>query len=61
MHCGSCAALIQEVLAEQQGVRAVSVDLDRGRARVEYDASQLDVDGLTKAIAGAGFSAAPLG
>ena len=43
------------------GVQAVSVDLDQGRARIEYDASQLGVDDLTEAIAGAGYSAAPLG
>ena len=61
MHCGSCATLIEEVLAEQVGVQAVSVDLDQGRARIEYDASQLGVDDLTEAIAGAGYSAAPLG
>lgn len=60
MHCGSCATLIEEVLTEQGGVRTVSVDLDRARARIEYDAAQLGVDDLTEAIAGAGYSATPL-
>ncbi len=60
MHCGSCATLIEEVLAEQEGVRAVSVDLDQGRASIEYDPSLLGMGDLTEAIAGAGYSAAPL-
>ncbi len=61
MHCESCATLIEEVLAEQDGVGTASVDLFNARARVEYDPARLTVDDLTVTIAGAGYSAAPVG
>jgi copper chaperone CopZ len=61
MHCGSCAALIEETLAEQAGVTSASVDLDTARAIVEYDPAQLEVDDLAAAVAEAGYSAAPVG
>ncbi|MGH9080205.1 MAG: heavy-metal-associated domain-containing protein [Acidimicrobiales bacterium] len=60
MHCESCATLVEEVLAEQDGVGAASVDLAAGRARVEYDSSRLGVDQLIAAIDGAGYPAVPL-
>jgi Cu+-exporting ATPase len=60
MHCESCAKLVEEVLAEQDGVRAASVDLAEARARVEFDPAQLTLDDLAGAITGAGYSAAPL-
>ncbi len=59
MHCQSCAALIEEVLAERDGVRTASVDLVEARARIEYDPTRLTVDDLTGTIAGAGYAAAP--
>ena len=59
MHCESCAELIEEVLAEQDGVRTASVDLVDARARIEYDPARLTVDDLTGTIAGAGYAAAP--
>jgi copper chaperone CopZ len=61
MHCESCATLIEEILVEQHGVRAASVDLERGRAHVEYDASRLGVEELAGVIVGAGYSADPAG
>lgn len=61
MHCDSCALLVEEVLTEQEGVRSASVDLVGGRARVEYDADRLSQDDLTGVIAGAGYSAVPVG
>jgi len=61
MHCGSCSALIEETLAEQAGVTAASVDLDAARAVVRYDPARLDVDGITAAIAEAGYAATPVG
>ncbi len=59
MHCQSCAALVEEVLSEQDGVHAASVDLTRARARVEYDPTALGPPELAEAVAGAGYTASP--
>ena len=60
MHCGSCVALIEETLNEREGVTAALVDLDSARAVIEYDPSTLGVEEIRAAIAGAGYSAAPV-
>ncbi len=60
MHCGSCVALIEETLNEREGVTAALVDLDSGRAVIEYDPSTLDVEQIRAAIAEVGYSAAPV-
>ncbi len=46
MHCGSCVALVEESLAEQDGVDSASVDLDRERAVIGFDPSVVGVDEL---------------
>jgi copper chaperone len=61
MHCGSCVALIEETLGERAGVTSASVDLDSARAVVEYDPSQVDLDGIRATIGDAGYSATPVG
>jgi copper chaperone CopZ len=61
MHCGACVALIEESLAEQDGVLTASVDLDSARAVVSYDPAQLGVDDLLSTIAEAGYSAMVVG
>lgn len=60
MHCGSCAALIEETLGQRPGVTAAQIDLDSARAVVEYDPSTLDADAICTAIAEVGYSATPL-
>lgn len=60
MHCGSCVSLIEETLAERDGVKAALVDLDSARAVVEYDPSALDVEDIRVAIDEAGYSATPV-
>jgi len=57
MHCGSCSALVQEVLAEQAGVIAVTVDLASGRARLSLEASTVTVEQLCAAVAAVGYGA----
>jgi Cu+-exporting ATPase len=57
MHCGSCVALIEETLADQNGVTSASVDLESSRAVVGFDATRIDVDALTAAVAEAGYAA----
>lgn len=61
MHCASCVTLIEESLAEQVGVTDVSVDLDTGRARVDYDAATIDVEHLCAVVADVGYVATPSG
>jgi copper chaperone CopZ len=60
MHCGSCVSLIEETLAERDGVKAAFVDLDSARAVVEYDRSALDGEDIRVAIDQAGYSATPV-
>ena len=60
MHCQSCAALIEETLRGDPGVRSAQVDLDAARASVTFDGATLSVDDLCAAVAGAGYRATPL-
>jgi copper chaperone CopZ len=60
MHCGSCAALIEEALGERSGVVSAAVDLDAARAVVDYRPSELGVDDLRATIAEVGYSAQPV-
>ncbi|MGO9877464.1 MAG: heavy-metal-associated domain-containing protein [Acidimicrobiia bacterium] len=57
MHCDSCVALIEEMLAEQAGVASAVVDLDSASARVEFDTSLVTVDALCATVVKAGYSA----
>ena len=57
MHCGACVALIQEVLVEQDGVAAASVELTSGRAVVSYDPSRVTPEQMRSLIAEAGYTA----
>jgi copper chaperone CopZ len=61
MHCGSCVALVEEALTEQSGVAAASVDLDRARAVVGFDPSEIGVEELRAAIEAVGYAATPVG
>jgi Cu+-exporting ATPase len=61
MHCASCAALIEETLAERSGVAGAAVDLDAGRARVAFDPTAVTVEELCAAVADAGYGASPGG
>lgn len=60
MHCQSCAALIEETLVRDPGVRRASVDLDLGRASVAYDPGAVSVDQLCEAVSSAGYAATTL-
>ena len=60
MHCGACVALIEESLQDQVGVVGASVDLDSGRAVVDYDPSLVGLDTLVTTVAEAGYSATPV-
>lgn len=55
MHCESCAALIEEVLAEQSGLLTVRVDLGAALARLTFDNEVTDLTVLQSTIAELGY------
>lgn len=57
MHCQSCAALIEETLVRDPGVRQAAVDLDAGRASVDYDPDAISVADVCAAVTNAGYAA----
>lgn len=60
MHCASCAALIEETLADHPAVTSSHVGLDTGQAVVTFDSASLSVRELCTLVAEAGYSASPL-
>jgi copper chaperone CopZ len=61
MHCESCAALIEEVLAEQPGMLAARVDLASERAEVTFDDGVTDLGAVQSAITELGYGVSPAG
>ncbi len=57
MSCGSCADRITASLTELDGVNAVAVSHETGKAEVAYDAAKLDEKKLTEAIEALDFKA----
>ncbi|MBW3626752.1 MAG: heavy metal translocating P-type ATPase [Actinobacteria bacterium] len=60
MTCGSCAARVQRVLDDHDGVREAEVNFATGRARVTF-APGADVDVLADAVARIGYGLARVG
>lgn len=58
MSCGHCQQAVEDALASVDGVDAVEVALDEGRADVTTDA-ETDTDALVAAVEDAGYKAAP--
>jgi copper chaperone len=59
MHCGSCALLIDDTLADLPGVRDTRTT-HRGRTTVELDASQTSPQDVITAITRLGYRATTL-
>ena len=59
MTCGHCAQSVTRALQQLGGVERAQVDLNAGRARVEYDAAQTDVQEMIRAVSQDGYSASP--
>ena len=57
MTCQHCVASVRDALQELEGVRSARVDLDSGRAVVDYDDARTDPRELTTAVADAGYEA----
>ncbi|MBI2451133.1 MAG: heavy-metal-associated domain-containing protein [Parcubacteria group bacterium] len=57
MHCGACAAGIELILSNTEGIKSVKADYEGKKAEVEYDEAKLSADDVINAIADAGFGA----
>ena len=58
MSCQGCVNSVTKVLLELPGVAAAEVSLERGEARVAYDAGKVTHAALQRVIEDAGFEAA---
>ena len=57
MHCGSCAALIEEILSDQPGVTDAAVRFEAAEARVTFDPAKVAIDDLCASVEDAGYGA----
>jgi len=55
MTCGNCARSVERTLASTPGVTKVSVDLQGGRATVEYDTGLVTPSVLANAVRDLGY------
>jgi len=58
MTCGNCARSVEQTLAATPGVTKVSVELESGRAAVEYDPSLVTREVLINAVRELGYEVA---
>ncbi len=56
MHCASCAFVIQKTLLKQDGVISCQVNYATEKAKIEFDDSKIDLQGLSKKIQPLGYS-----
>lgn len=59
MHCGSCGMLIDEVLADLDGVTGSQTSVRTGVTTVRADAGRCTPEQVVAAISGAGYQARP--
>jgi len=57
MHCASCSALITRKLKKTPGVEEANVNYGANKARIRFDAAQVDENGLITAVKAAGYGA----
>ena len=55
--CGMCADNIEKAVGGVEGVRSVTVDLDKHTAHVTYDAGKANIAAIENAIVKAGYAA----
>lgn len=60
MHCGSCALLIDDSLADLPGVRATQTRMKTGLSTVDLDLTQSRPVDVISAIEELGYRASPL-
>jgi cation transport ATPase len=59
MHCASCAARIEQVLAHTPGVRSVEVNYATHHAQLAYEPGAFDLDAATAALGRLGYQLKP--
>ncbi len=57
LSCGACVSKIQSALGGVNGLGVVDVNITRGEARVEYDASKITPEAIAAKISAAGYPA----
>ncbi len=60
MTCGSCAAGIQAVLGNLDGVQTADVSFDKGQAIVSFDPERVSLDAMSEVIQGLGYESSVL-
>jgi copper chaperone CopZ len=55
MTCGGCARTVEKKLSAMASVAKVTVDLDGGRATIDYDAAAASPEVFAKAVRQLGF------
>ena len=60
MHCGSCVTTIEQALRATAGVLDATVNPAMSQARITYLPQRVSLDGVEKAIVGAGYRTRPV-
>jgi len=56
MSCAHCVARVEKSLKNLDGIKEVQVDLETGKATVQYDSKKVEPSKLEDAIKEAGYS-----
>lgn len=59
MHCENCVASVTKGINELDGVNSVAVTLTDSTAVVSFDPSKVDLEKITKAVEGRGYTVIP--
>ncbi len=57
MSCGGCVKCVTNVLQALPGVAKAEVSLERGEAKVDFEAGKATREAMVQAVADAGFEA----
>lgn len=57
MHCDSCVKTLRKAIGSVAGVKDVNIDLNTGKAKVEYDPENTNMNAITSAVETNGYKA----
>ena len=55
MHCASCAVNVDDALEDLPGVKRASTSFSRGRTKVEFDETSLELETIRSVITELGY------